>query len=192
MSSPAPLDFSSQQVLVAYFNDIPASEHLDVCFNAVAPMTAELAHALALGFVVRNKAQRCRDVLDSFFGAPLLLPEPGTSADTIYSSSVPPHAHTCRFGDDCDNAEQVKGSEEAARTISAATFTRLVCCRAEAASILDEQDAPQWWRTAMVLYDAFLSTQSPLYRLDRICAFDLYRYRDNQINYPSLKREKRL
>jgi hypothetical protein len=142
-------------------------------------LTAELTHAIALAFVMRNKAQECCDVLESFFGGPMLLPEPGTSPDTIYSSFLQLRAHMYRFGDYYGNDRLEKDSEEGAvSAISAATLTRLVCCRAEAATILDEPDAPQWWRTAMALYDAFLSSKPPVSGLERICAFDLYRYRD--------------
>ncbi|KAI1420311.1 hypothetical protein F5Y12DRAFT_788382 [Xylaria sp. FL1777] len=115
-------------------------------------------------------AQECCDVLESFFGGPMPLPEPGTSPDTIYSS-LELCARTSRREKDSD--------EGMAKAISAATLTRLVCCRAEAATILDEPGAPQWWRTAMALYDAFFAGKPPISGLERICAFDLYRYRDN-------------
>lgn len=142
-------------------------------------MTAELTHAIALAFVMRNKAKECCDVLESFFGGPMPLPEPGTSPDTIYSS-LELCARTCRFGDYCGSARREKESDEGmVKAISAATLTRLACCRAEAATILDEPDAPQWWRTAMALYDAFLAGEPPISGLERICAFDLYQYRDS-------------
>ncbi|GAP93197.1 hypothetical protein SAMD00023353_11000060 [Rosellinia necatrix] len=177
-SRPTPLDFPSQQVLATYLSEGPASHHIYLCSNAVAPLTAELTHAIALAFVVRNKAQECCDVLESFFGGPMPLPEPGTSPDTIYSS-LELCARTCRVGDFGGSAGREEGSDEGmVEAISAATLTRLACCRAEAATVLDEPDAPQWWRTAMALYDAFLAGKPPISGLERICAFDLYRYRD--------------
>ncbi|KAF2967067.1 hypothetical protein GQX73_g6520 [Xylaria multiplex] len=176
---PAPLDFSSQQVLATYLIKGPASHHIDLCSNAVAPLTAELAHAIALAFLVRNKARKCCDVLESFFGGPMQPPEPGTSPDAIYSR-LELCTRTCRFGYYCGSVRRENDSEEGmVKAMSTATLTRLVCCRAEAATILDEPDAPQWWRTAMALYDAFLVGKRPMSGLERICAFDLYRYRDN-------------
>ncbi|KAI0427027.1 hypothetical protein F5Y09DRAFT_45581 [Xylaria sp. FL1042] len=178
-STSTPLDFSSQQVLATYLSESPASHHIDLCSKAVAPLTAELTHAIALAFVMRNKAQECCDVLESFFGGPMPLLEPGTSPDTIYSF-LELCARTHRFEDYCGSARREKDSDEGmVKAISAATLTRLVCCRAEATTILDEPDAPQWWRTAMALYDAFLAGKPPISGPERICAFDLYQYRDN-------------
>ncbi|KAI3321597.1 hypothetical protein HD806DRAFT_502974 [Xylariaceae sp. AK1471] len=178
-SRPAPLDFSSQQVLATYVSESPASHHIDLCYNAAAPLTAELTNEIALAFVMRGKAQKCCDVLESFFGEPMLLPEPSTPPDIIYSSFFQLRARACRFGDYCGSTGRDKDSEEdTANAISAATFARLVCCRAQAATLLKERDEPQWWRTAMALYDAFLSDKPPSSGPERICAFDLYNYRD--------------
>ncbi|KAJ3561514.1 hypothetical protein NPX13_g8917 [Xylaria arbuscula] len=178
-SRSTPLDFSSQQVLATYLSESPASHHINLCSDAVAPLTAELTHAIALAFVMRNKARECCHVLESFFGGPMPLLEPGTSPDTIYSS-LELCARTHHFEEYGGTARREKDSDEGTvKAISTATLTRLVCCRAEAATILDEPDAPQWWRTAMALYDAFLAGKPPISGPERICAFDLYQYRDN-------------
>ncbi|RYO76936.1 hypothetical protein DL762_009598 [Monosporascus cannonballus] len=78
-SRPALLDLSSQHALATYLSRNPPSYHIDLCLG-VAPVTAKLAYQIALALDLRNKGQESRDVLESFFGGPMPLPEPGQLA----------------------------------------------------------------------------------------------------------------
>ncbi|KAI1330259.1 hypothetical protein F5Y16DRAFT_32881 [Xylariaceae sp. FL0255] len=178
-SGPARLDIPSQQILATYLGQSPAAHHIDICSRAVAPMTEELAHEIALALVMRNKARECCDVLESFFGGSMALPKTSTSPRNMYSSFSQLRAHALDLGHHSDTSRRGEDlDDEIPGTVSAATFTRLVCCRAEAATVLHEPDEPQWWRMAMALHDTFLSGKPPISMPERICAFDLYRYRD--------------
>ncbi|RYO91426.1 hypothetical protein DL766_009852 [Monosporascus sp. MC13-8B] len=176
-SGPALLDLPSQHALATHLSRNPPSYHIDLCLG-VAPVTAELAYQIALALVLRNKGQESCDVLESFFGGPIPLPKPGTSPDTIYISFLQLRARVCHPGGRRGSAGLDQDFEDKLQLDSPATLARLVCCRAQAATLLKEHDEPQWWLTAMSLYDAFLSHTGPSSKLERICAFDLYRYRD--------------
>jgi hypothetical protein len=124
-------------------------------------------------------AEKSREVLESFFGGPMPLPEPDTSPDTICRILSNLRARAV-------DSEEHHGSgtglgrdlEAKVLAVSPAMVTRFVCCRAEVASVLREPDRRLWWLTAMDLYDAFLSSQGPGSSLERVCAFDLNHYQD--------------
>ncbi|KAI1499679.1 hypothetical protein F5X99DRAFT_272377 [Biscogniauxia marginata] len=176
-SRPAVLDLPSQRALATYLSRKPASYHINLCLN-IAPTTAELGYEIIHALIRHNKGQEGRDALETFFGGPIPLPDPGTPPDTIYTSFLQLRARVCDSIGRHGNYELDQGLENRLQLDSPATLTRLVCCRAEAATLLGESCKRQWWRTAMRLYDAFLSDPRPISRLERICAFDLYRYRD--------------
>lgn len=141
------------------------------------PLTAELGYEIVHAFLRLNKGQEGRDALEAFFGGPMPLPKLGTRPDIIYTSFVQLRARVCTFtGHESDGLAQ--DSENIFRLDSSVTLTRLACCRAEAATLLRESCERQWWITAMSLYDAFLSDMKPTTKIERICAFDLYHYRD--------------
>ncbi|KAI0804237.1 hypothetical protein GGR55DRAFT_691097 [Xylaria sp. FL0064] len=127
---------------------------------------------------MRNMAEKSREVLESFFGGPMPLPEPGTTPDTISSvfSSLRARALDSNECYSCAGLDQ--NLKAKLLVDSSALVTRFVCCRAKVASVLRDPDRKQWWLTAMDLYDAFLSSQGPSSRLERVCAFDLNHYRD--------------
>ncbi|KAI1165177.1 hypothetical protein F5B18DRAFT_612042 [Nemania serpens] len=131
---------------------------------------------------MRNMAEKSREILESFFGGPMPLPEPGTPPDAICKTlsnlragAVDPGKH------DGSTTMLYKDLEAELLVDSPAMVTRFVCCRAKIASVLRAPDTRQWWLTAMGLYDAFLSSQGPSSSLERVCAFDLYHYRDKAI-----------
>lgn len=123
-------------------------------------------------------AEKGLEVLESFFGGPMLLPEPGTTPDTICSVFSSLRARVVNSNECYGCAGLDQDSKAKFLVDSPAMVTRLVCCRAKVASILRDPDDRQWWLTAMDLYDAFLSSQGPSSRLERVCAYDLYHYRD--------------
>lgn len=142
-------------------------------------MTAELTYHVALAFAKNHKTQESRDVLEFFFGGPMPLHKPGTSPDTIYMSYVQLRACVSLSAGSLDCSGSDKTLEDEFKAISTATLTRMVCCRAETATHFRDLDEPQWWRMAMSLYDAFLFDEPPIEVLERICAFDLYRFRES-------------
>lgn len=112
------------------------------------------------------------------------LPVPGTPPDAIYPSFVNLRARTIDFEKICMSGCDAALYEELEAKLlinSPDMFTRLICCRAEVAELLREPGRKEWWLTAMDLYDAFLSSQGPRSALDEICAHDLYRYRERQV-----------
>lgn len=141
-------------------------------------MTAELGFEIIHALTQYNKGQEGRDALELFFGGSMPLPEPGTSAKAIYSYFVQLRAHACCSENYHDIIGSDQGLQSKLQLGSPAMLARLVCCRAEAATLLREPCERQWWKTAMGLYDAYLSNEEPKSKLDRICIFDLYRYRD--------------
>jgi hypothetical protein len=141
-------------------------------------MTAELAHQIAYNLVTVNWAKQCREVLESFFGGPMPLPDPGTSPDTIFRLYSDMRTRAIESGEHPGNLPEDLKSK--LRLDSPALVTRIVLCRAEAASVLRDTDRREWWLTAMDLYDAFISIKNPRCRLERICAFDLNRIRDRR------------
>lgn len=180
LSSPSPRltwDLPSQQALASYLSGSPPSYHISLCLG-IAPMTAELGYEIIHAFVRLNKGQEGRDALEAFFGGPMPLPKPGTSPSTIYTDFAQQRARVCgpegRHGSD----GLVQDPENIFRLDSPAILTRLICCRAETATLLKESCERQWWNTAMGLYDAFLSNTKPISKVERICAFDLYHYRN--------------
>ncbi|KAI0432042.1 hypothetical protein F5Y09DRAFT_167460 [Xylaria sp. FL1042] len=178
-ASPKPtlLDHASQQALAAYLREKPTFHHDKYCLG-IAPVTAELAHQIAYNLVTRNMAEKSLEVLESFFGGPMPLPEPGASPDNIYRTFSSLRARAVA-SEDCRGCARLDRDLEAKLLVnSPAMVTRFVCCRAEVASVLREPDRKQWWLTAMDLYDAFLSGQGPGSSLERVCAFDLNHYRD--------------
>lgn len=164
-SSKLTFDLPSQQALATYLSNNPPIHHISLCLG-IAPMTAELAFETSHAFVKHKKGEECRDVLNRFFGF-FPVPKHKRSPNTIYAALVQRRAFVLR------------DSEDIFQHISPETCTRLVCCRAEAATVLKETCAPQWWITAMNLYDAFLSHKQPTLRIERICALDLYSHRAN-------------
>ncbi|KAI0535508.1 hypothetical protein GGR58DRAFT_515341 [Xylaria digitata] len=127
---------------------------------------------------MRNMAEKSREVLELFFGGPMLLPEPGTTPDTICSVFSRLRARVVD-SNECRGCAGLDQDLKAKLLVdSPAMVTRLVCCRAKVASVLRDPDRKQWWLTAMDLYDAFLSSQGPGSSLERVCAFDLNHYRD--------------
>ncbi|OTB02462.1 hypothetical protein M426DRAFT_24624 [Hypoxylon sp. CI-4A] len=175
--SPRPtLDLPSQQALATYLSGSPPSYHIDLCLG-IFPMTAELGYEIVHAFVRLNKGQEGRDALESLFGGPMPLPDPGTSPDIIYADFL--RRRACVYSSESRHGSDglAQNSENILRFDSPAIFTRLICCRAEAATLLKEPGERQWWNTAMGLYDAFLSDTKPLSKVERICAFDLYHYR---------------
>ncbi|KAI2617843.1 hypothetical protein GGR54DRAFT_631290 [Hypoxylon sp. NC1633] len=180
LSSPSPrltLDLPSQQALATYFSESAYSHHLKLCLG-ISPMTAELGYEIIDAFVRLNKGQEGRDVLESFFGGPMPLPKPGTSPSTIYTDFAQQRARVCGLEGRHGSDGLVQDSENIFRLDSPAILTRLICCRAEVATMLEESCERQWWNTAMDLYDAFLCNTKPISKAERICAFDLYNYRN--------------
>ncbi|KAI0533344.1 hypothetical protein GGR58DRAFT_516997 [Xylaria digitata] len=108
-------------------------------------------------------AERSRQILESFFGGPMVLPEPGTSPEEIYTSYVKLRARVID-SEECRSKLQLD---------SPGMLTRFICCRAQVGSVLREPDRAQWWLTGMDLHDAFLAGQEPITRFDRICTWDL-------------------
>ncbi|TGJ83944.1 hypothetical protein E0Z10_g4798 [Xylaria hypoxylon] len=159
--SPQPtlLDVASQHALAVYLRENPTFQHDKYCLS-IHPLTAELAHQIAYNLVMRNMAEKSREVLESFFGGPMPLPEPGTSPDNIYRTFSSLRA--CAVDpEECLGCARLDRDLEAKLLVdSPAMVTRF------------------WWLTAMDLYDAFLSSQGPSSRLERVCAFDLNHYRD--------------
>lgn len=144
-------------------------------------MTAEFAYQISLAFALRNTARESLDVLESFFGGPMPLPEPDTPPYTIYTSLRTLRAHVCHI-EAYHTIGLGLGLKDELQLDSPATATRLVCCRAQAATLLKEHEALQWWLVAMNLYDTFLSGSQPSSILERICKFDLYRYRNKKLS----------
>ncbi|KAI0870524.1 hypothetical protein GGS24DRAFT_100498 [Hypoxylon argillaceum] len=127
---------------------------------------------------MHNMAEKSLEVLELFFGGPMPLPEPSTTPDTIYSVFSSLRARALD-SNKCSSDAGLDQSLKAKLLIdSPALATRLVCCRANIASVLKDPNSKQWWLTAMDLYDAFLASQGPSSRLERVCAFDLNHYRD--------------
>ncbi|XXH01470.1 hypothetical protein Hte_007830 [Hypoxylon texense] len=179
-ASPRPtvLDLASQQALAAHLRDHPTYQHDRYCLN-ISPLTAELAHQIAYCLAVRNMAEKSREVLESFFGGPLPLPELGTPPDTIYRTFSNLRARAVESAKHHGGNNILDQDLEAKLLVdSPAMVARFVCCVAECASILKQPDKRQWWLIVMDLYDAFLSDQGPNSRLERVCAFDLNHYRD--------------
>ncbi|KAI1317052.1 hypothetical protein F5Y16DRAFT_419941 [Xylariaceae sp. FL0255] len=179
-ASPRPtvLDLAGQQALAVHLRDHPTYQHDKYCLD-INPLTAELAHQTAYCLAVRGMAEKSREILESFFGGPLPLPEPDTPPDKIYRLFSNLRARTV------ESAKQPAGAAALDQDLKAkllvespAMVARFVCCRAEVASVLQQPDRRQWWLVAMDLYDAFLSSQGPSSRLERVCAFDLNHYRD--------------
>ncbi|KAL7619919.1 hypothetical protein AAE478_010466 [Parahypoxylon ruwenzoriense] len=171
------LDLPSQQALYTHLSKDPLSHHVDLCLG-VAPVTVELAYGIIHALVWQKKGRESRDALELFFGGPMPLPEPGTPPDTIYNSFLQLRARVCHSGDRRGSTGLDRELEDKLQFDSPAMLTWIICCRAQAATLLKEHDRSQWWRTAMSLYDAFISPTGPTSELERICAFDLYRYRD--------------
>ncbi|KAI2615394.1 hypothetical protein GGR54DRAFT_613255 [Hypoxylon sp. NC1633] len=177
-SKPFRLDLQSQHILATYMSRGPASHHINRCLD-VAPVTAELAYRIALALVLRNNAKESLEVLESFFGGSMPLPEPNASPDAIYASLRDLRARVCdskgygptELTQDLSDELQLELPETAAR---------LVCCRAQIATLRKELEASQWWLVAMNLYDTFLSSSQPSSILERICKFDLYRHRNKR------------
>lgn len=172
------LDPASQQALAIHLKENPTFQHDKYCLD-IHPLTAGLAHQIAYCLVMRDMAEKSREVLESFFGGPMPLPEPGTPPDIIYRTFSDLRAcaiksEKCRGGSDGIGLEL--GPE--LLVASPKMVTRFVCCRAEVALVLGEPDKREWWLAAMDLYDAFLSSQGPSSSLERVCAFDLNHYRD--------------
>ncbi|KAI1419156.1 hypothetical protein F5Y12DRAFT_721048 [Xylaria sp. FL1777] len=178
-ASPQPtlLDLASQQALAVYLREHPTFDHDKYCLG-IAPVTAELAYQIAYSLVMRHMAEKSREVLESFFGGPMLLPEPGTTPDTIYDVFSSLRARAVNSNECYSYAGLDQNLKAKLLVDSPAIVTRLVCCRAKVASVLRDPDRKQWWLIAMDLYDAFLSSQGPSSRLERVCAFDLNHYRD--------------
>ncbi|KAH8163357.1 hypothetical protein CIB48_g4894 [Xylaria polymorpha] len=178
-ASPQPtlLDLASQQALTVYLRENPTFQHDKYCLG-IHPLMAELAHQIAYCLVMRNMAEKSREFLESFFGEPMPLPEPGTSPDTICSTLSSLRARAVDSEEYHGCARLDRDLEAKLLVDSPAMLTRFVCCRAKVASVLRDADEKQWWLTAMDLYDAFLSSQGPSSRLERVCAFDLNHYRD--------------
>ncbi|KAI1169998.1 hypothetical protein F4777DRAFT_592276 [Nemania sp. FL0916] len=177
------LDIPTQRILATYINKDAVRRRVDLCLSAVAPMTAELAFQIALWFARYHEARECCEFLNSFFGEPMVLPEPGTSPKAIYSSYVELRGRALdSHGYNDGNGLEWRYYDEILNTLSPVMFTRLVCCRAQAATILCEGDERQWWRTAMALYDVFPTiignSKSIPSSPERICANDYYRFRD--------------
>ncbi|KAI2601698.1 hypothetical protein GGR54DRAFT_96999 [Hypoxylon sp. NC1633] len=136
------------------------------------------AHEIAYSLVTHNLAEKSRDVLESFFGGPMPLPEPGTPPGTIYKTFSDLRVCAVESGKQHGGSAVLSQDLEAKLLInSPAMVTRFVCCRAEVASALRDPNEQEWWLRAMELYDAFLTGQEPSYRLERVCAFDLYHIR---------------
>ncbi|KAJ8133513.1 hypothetical protein O1611_g103 [Lasiodiplodia mahajangana] len=179
-TSPKPTlqDHASQQALATYFRERPTLHHEKYCLG-ITPITAELAHQIAYNFVMRNMAKESCEILESFFGGPMPLPEPGTPPDAICRTLSDLRARAVESGEHHGiNTLLYQDLEAKLLVDSPAMVTRFVCCRAKVASVLGDPDERQWWLTAMDLYDAFLSSQGPSSSLERVCAFDLNRYRD--------------
>ncbi len=150
--------------------------HYDKYCLGIAPITAELAHQIAYNLVMRNMAEKSREVLELFFGGPMLLPEPGTSPDTICTTFSSLRARAVD-SEECRGCARLDRDLEAKLLVdSPAMVTRFVCCRAEVALVLRDSDRKQWWLTAMDLYDAFLSSEGPSLSLERVCVYDLNHY----------------
>lgn len=175
---PTVLDLASQQALTTYLRENPTFQHDQYCLG-ILPLTAGLAHQIAYCLVMRNMAEQSREVLESFFGGPMPLPEPGTPPDTIHKTFSDLRASAVESEKTRASSDRV-GQELGPKLLIEfpAMVARFVCCRAEVASVLKQPDRRQWWLTAMDLYDAFLSSQGPSSRLERACAFDLNHYRD--------------
>ncbi|KAI3339397.1 hypothetical protein F4824DRAFT_43468 [Ustulina deusta] len=125
---------------------------------------------------MRNMAEKSREVLELFFGGPMLLPEPGTSLDTICTTFSSLRARAVD-SEECRGCARLDRDLEAKLLVdSPAMVTRFVCCRAEVALVLRDSDRKQWWLTAMDLYDAFLSSEGPSLSLERVCVYDLNHY----------------
>ncbi|KAI3331218.1 hypothetical protein F4824DRAFT_504239 [Ustulina deusta] len=126
-------------------------------------------------------AKKTLEVLESFFGGLMLLPEPGTTPDTISSVFSNLRARALD-SNECYSCARLDQNPKAKLPVdSPALVTRLVSCRAKVASVLRDLDRRSWWLAAMDLYEAFLFSQGPSSRLERVCAFDLYHYRDKPI-----------
>lgn len=112
------------------------------------------------------------------------LPEPGTPPEAIYASLVKLRARTVELEKLCMSGSDAALFQELEAKLlinSPDIFTRLMCCRAEAAELLREPGRKEWWLVAMDLYEAFLSSEGPKSSLDEICALDLYRYRELEV-----------
>ncbi|KAF2973201.1 hypothetical protein GQX73_g303 [Xylaria multiplex] len=179
-SKPTLLDHASQQALATYLRENPTFQHDKYCLG-ITPVTAELAHQIAYNLVMRSMAEKSREVLELFFGGPMLLPKPNTSPDTICSVFSRLRARVVDSNERHGCAGLDQDLKAKLLIDSPAMVTRLVCCRAKAASVLRDPDRKQWWLIAMDLYDAFLSSQGPGSSLERVCAFDLNHYRDKYI-----------
>ncbi|KAK5627742.1 hypothetical protein RRF57_003457 [Xylaria bambusicola] len=179
-ASPQPtlLDLASQQALTVYLRENPTFHHDKYCLG-ITPITAELAHQIAYNLVMRNMAKESCEILESFFGGPMPLPEPGAPPDAICRTLSDLRARAVESGKHHGSNTMLYQDLKAKLLVdSPAMVTRFVCCRAKVASVLRDPDKRQWWLTAMDLYDAFLSNHGPSSRLERVCAFDLNHYRD--------------
>ncbi|KAI2606589.1 hypothetical protein GGR54DRAFT_644204 [Hypoxylon sp. NC1633] len=172
-----PLDPESQQLLAAHIKEHPGLQHDEKCLG-IYPITTELAHEIAYCLVTRNKPDKSCDVLDSFFGDRMPLPDPTASPHTICSAFIDLRRRAVdseRQREDCPRPDREPEAEFLLD--SPAMVVRFVCCRAEIASQRREPNRREWWLTAMNLYDVFLADQEPTSYLDRVCAYDLNHYR---------------
>ncbi|KAJ2996293.1 hypothetical protein NUW58_g1024 [Xylaria curta] len=165
--SPQPtlLDFASQQALTVYLRENPTFQHDKYCLG-IHPLTAELAHQIAYCLVMRNMAEKSREILESFFGGPMPLPELGTPPDMICSTLSSLRARAVESEKHHgSNTMPYQDLEAKLLVDSPAMVTRFVCCRAKVAFVLRDPGERQWWLAAMGLYDAFLSSQGPSSRV---------------------------
>ncbi|KAI8965304.1 hypothetical protein F5Y11DRAFT_313649 [Daldinia sp. FL1419] len=163
-SKPTSLDLSDEQALADHIRFQCEDFNLDPCLD-LTPVTAQLAFEIIYACIQLDKGQQARDELERYFGGPLPLPEPNMSPDEIYTSFSRLRARACNP----DNASQI---------FPRPLLTLFICCRAQAATLLEESCDRDWWRTAMDLFDAYLGENYDRGSyIQRVCARDLHNIR---------------
>ncbi|KAJ2983254.1 hypothetical protein NUW58_g6280 [Xylaria curta] len=166
------LNLSTHEVLTASLIEYPNLHDEDYCLG-ITPVIPGLAHQIAYNLVTCEKAEESRKVLELFFGEPILLAEPGVSPHTIYETFS--HLRS-RAIHECHNGSTSLDPDLEAKLLldSPGILTRLICCRAQVATVLEEPDEKEWWLMALDLYDLSLSIEELSTRLDSVFAYDLY------------------
>ncbi|KAI0403170.1 hypothetical protein F4802DRAFT_599315 [Xylaria palmicola] len=148
-AKPTLLDPATQQSLATYLKEHSIHRHDKYCMG-IAPLTPRLAYQIAKSLVKRGETEKCREVLESFFGGPLPLPEPGTSPGGIYKTFMDLRA--CAVESERHGSATWDRDLEPKLLMDSPTMVlRFVLCRAKVASLRGDPDTEHWRRAASVL-----------------------------------------
>ncbi|XXG93836.1 hypothetical protein Hte_000085 [Hypoxylon texense] len=156
-------NIQEQRDLETYVRKLgPPSHHVDLLVNSAAPMTTRLASEVMLYLVKKARAEEgyienACDFFDSLFGkcVPLLgsIATPSVICEIYHQLRLRQYKTKIHEYDQAIN----KDLGDAVVRSSPPTVATFICCRAEIASLLGDDDKDKWWLMAK----NFTSSYSP-------------------------------